>query len=271
MKNQKSKINIHKLLSFLLIFSLSSMLLALRPIYAATPTAEPKATEAEKEEKLIEQINNLKEKVASKVAELRLVEKRGIIIVVKEVAGNKITGEDLGQKVRIIDVDELTKFSSPTAKSFGISDIKEGMTISTIGLYNKQSKRILARFIDVANGPVFITGIVKSVDKANFTVTILSENDKSYTIDIENVTKTSTYTEDDNIKRSGFSRIETGSRVYVVGFSSKTEKNRITASRFIIFPELPGNPKIEFQETQPTSTPVNNSAPKSSTPKPSPR
>jgi hypothetical protein len=195
----------------------------------------------------------LKEKVASKVAELRLVEKRGILVVVKEVAGNKITGEDMSGKVRLIDVDELTKFSSPSAKAgFGISDITSNTKISVIGLYNKQSKRILARFITVESEPAFISGIVKEVDKANFIVKVVSEDENVYAIDIENVTKTSTYTETDDIKRAGFSKIQVGQRVYIVGYPVKGQKQRILASRFLIFPDLPANPKIKTSVTEPT-------------------
>ncbi len=257
-----------KLLLLLFLFSfLNSQFSTLA--YAATPivTEKPKATESEKEEKLIEQINNLKEKVASKVAELRLVEKRGILLVIEEVSGNKITGQDITGKVRIIDVDELTKFSSPGVKTtFGISDMKSGLTISAVGLYNKQSKRILARFITVETEPLFVTGVVKEVDKANFTVTLTSENQTDYIVDIENITKTSTYTQEDNIKRSGFSRIQPEDRVYVVGYPNKNQKNRIIASRFLIFPDLPANPKIKITieeptvtETETTITPTGNS------------
>jgi hypothetical protein len=217
---------------------------------SANPSGTPATTDAEKEQKLIDQINNLKEKVASKVAELRLVEKRGIIGIVTEVSGNKITLSDTADQTRLIDVDELTNFSSPSAKgTFGISDISKGTKLSIVGLYNKQSKRILARFVESYIVPSFVTGIVVDVDSANFTMTVLSENKNETIVDIENVTRTSTYTEEDDITRAGFSKIAQGDRVHVIGYPDRREKNRITGTRILIFPDLPKNPKINIPDS----------------------
>lgn len=228
---------------------------------AIAQTATPAATNAEKDEKLIEQINNLKEKVASKVAELKLVERRGVVGIVSQISGNKINLTDTTDQSRLIDVDELTEFSSPSARgTFGISDITKGSKISVVGLYNKQSKRLLARFVETVTIPVFLTGVVTEVDKANFTVSVASENQINTIVDIENVTRTSTYTDEDELTRAGFSQITIGDRVHVVGFANSSTPNRITGTRIIRFPELPDNPKIsvppgiEQEDTTPTPT-----------------
>lgn len=231
-------------------------------VYAQTPTKQPNgltstpaATEAEKEQKLIDQINTLKEKVASKVAELKLVEKRGITGIVTQVSGNKITLADTQNASRSVDVDELTEFSSPGSKeAFGISDISKGTNLSIIGLYNKQSKRILARFVETVTLPTFVTGVVTETDRANFTLTVQPENQTPVLVDIENVTRTSEYTEEDDVVRAGFSKIAAGDRVHIMGYPNKDEKARITATRVLIFPELPKNPKILLPETSEEDT-----------------
>jgi hypothetical protein len=230
--------------------------------FAVTPTATATSapTDPEKEQNLLDQINNLKEKVASKVAELKLVEKRGIVVLVNQTSGNKITTTDLADQTRFVDVDEITKFASPSAKgTFGISDITKGMRLSVIGLYNKQSKRILARDIEVVTLPMFVSGTVKDIDKVNFTVTIVSQNQTSIIVDIENVTKTSVYTDEDGVARGGFSKIVAGERVYVSGYPSISEKNRMTATRIIAFPELAKDSKVivaqpTAEEISPTPT-----------------
>lgn len=240
---QKIFNNMNKL--FLTLFVIFVTLSLNSRVFAQTTSPTP---EVSADEKLIDEINNLREKVASKVAELNLVEKRGIIITVNDVSGNKITGNDLMNNIRNVDVDELTKFSSPSAKSFGISDINKGSKLSVIGLYNKQSKRILARFIKTVNTPIFISGVITEVDKANFTLTVLDEKNTSTIVDIETVTKTSIYTQEDGTVKYGFSKLESGDRVYLVGFSDAKEKNRITATRVLVLPELAINPKIEFSD-----------------------
>jgi len=231
-----------KIILLLIIITTISHIAPIKTIYGQTTTPEPTVSSGEK---LIDEINNLREKVASKVAELNLVEKRGSLITVTQVSGNKITGSDLSDTTRIIDVDELTKFASPAAKSFGISDITIGTKISVIGLYNKQSKRVLARFVNTENLPTFLTGVISEIDKVNFTVNVVSENKKVNIIDIESITKTSSYSEEDGIVKLGFSKLAIGDRIHVVGFDNIKEKNRISATRVLVFPKLPKNPKIE--------------------------
>jgi hypothetical protein len=54
--------------------------------------------------------------IASRVAQLKLVEKRGIIGVVTNTTNTQITVTDSQNNTRFIDVDELTKFSNPIAR-----------------------------------------------------------------------------------------------------------------------------------------------------------
>ncbi len=231
-----------------------------------TPT--PGTTSEDKQQTLINQINNLKEKVASKVAELKLVEKRGIIGVVTQASDNKITLTDGFGETRFVDVDELTKFSSVNVKgSFGISDISAGMPISVIGLYNKDSRRLLARFVNEYIVPVFISGQITDVDKINYTITVVNEQQKKMIVDIENITRTSTYNDEDGVTKAGFSKIETGQRVHVIGYLNKNDKKRLTATRILIFPDLPKNPKIALPDTAITPTIEISETPKPTTSK----
>lgn len=206
---------------------------------ATTPT--PSATVSQSEE----QINNLKERIASRVAQLNLVEKKGIIGTVSDVSETQLTIVDMKGNNRIVDVDELTKFSSPSAKStFGISDITKGTTVGVIGLYNKDSRRLLARWIDVLQLPNFYSGGILTIDKDNFTFTIATVDNQSVAIDVENITKTSLFTKTGGLVKAGFSKLSVGERIIVVGFPSEKDKNLIIASRILLFPDLPVNPRI---------------------------
>lgn len=224
------------------------------PTTAATTKASPTPTG----EPVNNQINQLKDRIASRVAELKLVERRGIIGTATDISGTHLTITDVQNNTRFVDVDELTKFSSPSAKgSFGISDITKGSKLGIIGLYNKQSRRLLARFVDVISYPQTYYGAVASVDNENFTITVALENNGRITADIENTTRTSTYTKSGGIVRSGFSKLQAGERIMVVGFPDSKEKNRVTAGRILVFPELPRNQKINVtlnQEAPVTST-----------------
>lgn len=183
------------------------------------------------------------ENIASRVAQLKLVEKRGIIGTVTEVSNTQITITDVQNKTRFIDVDELTKFSSPSAKgSFGISDITKGANIGALGLYNKESRRLLARFVNVIILPRFIYAAVGSIDSKNFTLNINLENKKTLTVDVETSTKISTYSKEAGITRSSFSKIIANDDIIVIGFGLASNENIVAASRIIVLTDLPKIP-----------------------------
>ena len=224
---------------FILLFSATTSSYAITttptPLKKVTPTGTPEVT---KEQEDIDRIEKIKDLVASKVAELKLVEKRGILGVVKSTTNTQIILEDIKKRQRVIDIDELTKFKSTGKESFGISDIKEGDMLSFVGLYNKDSKRLLARFVSRDVSPVNIEGIVALKDGENFTITIVSEEGSKKIIDIQTSTKTTSY-DGENSKRSGFSKIERGQRAIVVGFADLKKKGTINAQRVIHFTDLP--------------------------------
>ena len=75
-----------KTLTIILAFAIT-FFIANTPAFAVSPTPAPSAAPSDKSalsEKLNQEINNLKEKIASRVSELNLVEKRGIIGTVTE-------------------------------------------------------------------------------------------------------------------------------------------------------------------------------------------
>ncbi|MBI4097305.1 MAG: hypothetical protein HY428_02730 [Candidatus Levybacteria bacterium] len=243
-----------KLALFLLLLTTYYLLLTTNS-YAQTATAKPTSklattaapTEESKIDVLSEQITNLKERIASRVAELQLVERRGIIGRVTEVKDKQITLTDIQDNIRFVDVDELTKFASLSKKeSFGISDITKGTKISAIGLYNKQSRRLQARFVSVFVIPTIVNGAIQSLDKADFSLKIMSENGKETNVDVEAVSKTNSYTKENGVARSGFSKLEVGWRIVMVGYPDKKNPARILASRILILSELPENPKINL-------------------------
>lgn len=209
-------------------------------VRAVTPTRTPTPTP----DKTTEIRDQLITNIASRVAQLKLVEKRGIIGKVNDVANTQITITDSQNNIRFVDVDELTKFSNPIVKgAFGISDITKNATVGILGLYNKESRRILARFVDVMTSPVVIQGGVSAVNNEDYTLSILTKEGKQIIVDVENLTRTYSYTQKGGLLRAGFSKIKENSSIIVVGVLNKTEENRLTATRIIFFPEIPSNPK----------------------------
>lgn len=212
---------------------------------AKSPTATPEASE-EAELKTIEKI---KEMVADKVSKLNLVEKRGFVGVVQDTSNTQITVQDIHGKKRFVDIDELTKFqdSIGSSKTFGISDITKGNRLAFVGNYNKDTERLLARFVTKTSSiPQYIQGTVTAVDDDEYTITVTTNKNEKKTVDIEKSTTTKQYSHEDGVQKSGFSQIEEGEKILVVGFPDEDDSTRLSASRILHF----------VNATDPASTPT---------------
>lgn len=221
---------------FLFLLLVTCYLSLVNSAYAATPTPQDKIQEIKDQF-----ITN----VASRVAQLGLVEKRGIIGKVTEATNTQITITDIQNNTRFIDVDELTKFSSPNAKeSYGISDITKDTKIGVLGLYNKEARRILARFVNEITFSTIIHGGAAKIDDENFTISVTTDEGKQMTVDVESITRTFSYTLEEGYIRSGFSKINKNYNIIVAGVLDKTDANRMTATRIIFFPQIPVSPKV---------------------------
>jgi hypothetical protein len=210
-------------------------------------SASPVPSTSPDQSAITQQIDDLKTRIASRVAQLNLVEKKGIIGTVSDVTTTQITLNDINGNIRFVDVDELTKFANANISkntTFGISDVQKGMTIGIVGTYNKQSRRILARIITVLTLPKIFVGVVDSVDNKNYNFYIISENNTKTFIDVENITKTYSYTSPGPIVTAGFSKIKADETVVTIGYPDKQNPNHIIASRIILLPGVAKSPKI---------------------------
>jgi len=209
------------------------------PSYGYAQNASPSAEADQKVKKIIDL-------VASSVAEQKLVEKIGILGNVSDSTSTKLTLVDGKNQKRIVDIDEITKFTDGTSKSFGVSDIKKDDLLGIIGLLNKGSSHILARFISKVNSiPEYFDGVVIDVDKKNFTLNAVDENGKKRLINVETSTKVSSYDRDNGQIKAGFSKIAVGQRVFAAGFADSKIKDQLNADRLIYFKDVPPSKKMQ--------------------------
>ncbi len=226
----------------LLAITLLSLLLTVQTgtVFATNnSTSKSEATDSAE----LKTIEKIKEMVADKVSKLNIIEKRGFIGIVQDTSNTQITVEDIHGKKRFIDIDELTKFqeSIGSSKTFGISDIEKGDKLSFVGQFNKDTERLLARFVTYTTSiPEYINGTVTDVDNKEFTITVTTLKNKKVTVDIERSTNTRSYDSKDGMQKSGFSQIVVGEKILVVGFPDEEEEDRYSASRILHFikPEL---------------------------------
>lgn len=246
-----------KILVIIFVLILSPNTYTLNPSYAATPTPSPAPSQNEvpKDSADLERIQKIKDIVASKVAELNLVEKRGIIGTVSEVANMKIVIKDVKGSTRNIDVDELTKFSIDKKES-DISDLEKGTTYSFVGLYNKDTQRLLARSVSTVDSiPTHFEGAILEIDEKKFRLVVVNSKGDKKNVDIENSTKTNLATADGDLIRSGFSKLEVNKRILIVGFVDEDDSNLISATRIIHFEDVPPSKEMQSHVDLPSPTP----------------
>lgn len=198
------------------------------------------------------QINKLKERIASRVAELKLVERRGIIGIVESASSTQITLLDQSQNTRYVDVDELTKFNGNDSKNknFGISDIKKGDTLGILGIFNKQSERLLARFVDEGSLETTIHGTISSLDSKNFTATFVTDSPNLKSLNFDTSTKIFSYTKGAGMVKSGFSKLQVGEFFVALGSADSNDKSLFDATRVIVLSEVMGSiPSPTFAQT----------------------
>ena len=224
-----------------------------KPVFALTPTSTPSKNPVATSSAETETLQKVIDLIASQSAKRNDLEKKGVLGVVKEATTTKILVEDLLGNERTVDIDELTKFGSgDSTKSFGVSDIKSGNTFSFIGKYNKETKRLLARFVvKVTSIPMQFEGVVISINSTDGTFLTVDSLGNKKTIDVSSSTKTVSYETTEGTVKSGFSRIEQGQRILVTGFNDLQDEDKLAASRIIHFLDIPVTKgmKAEFEKT----------------------
>lgn len=229
-----------RFVSILMFLVITSYVSHVTNIWAQTPTPT-----------VDEKVSEFKERIATQVAKLNIIKKRGVIGTISDLGNNQLTIEDIRGNKRFVDVDELTKFADINGKSVGISDLEKGNSITIIGLYNTESRRLLARFIKIESFVKRIWAEVVDIDSKNFTLEVADlETKESIIVDIEKNTLTNEFKKEEGLIKGGFSKIQVNERILVIGFPKKG-KESLTANRILLFPELSPNVK-----PSPTSSPT---------------
>lgn len=213
------------------------------PINAQTNTASPTAkivsptkTSEDKE------IQALKEKIATKVAELRQKNSKAVSGTVQERSDKKLKIKTYKDELYEINIDpDLTKFFQivgSVKKEIKSIAIKKGSYIIVTGIIN--NKKIDANFIFLDELFRVVYGKVVEVNKQEFYIRTATSDKENYTLDVETFTKQQIL----NVKtleseRVGFSKIKEGDSIHFVIkiTGEEKEQNRFPAQKILIIPQ----------------------------------
>lgn len=190
------------------------------------------------------QLEELKARLATKVAELRTVVKRAINGTVKSVSITSATIETKTKDIKIELTDDVVVTQMLNGKRIvlDIEDITTDDKLTVFGSYDETLDLLKAQFIFIesATEMLRISGVVANVDAEEFNLIINTSGGRSVTVDIEKATKTNIWTKENGIGKGGFSKIAVGDSVHVYGKPVAKVENRVSALRILDLGNITG-------------------------------
>lgn len=240
------------------LFALSLFLIPFGFVLAseATPSATPKPG-------LDKKVEDLKERLASKVAELSQTQRKAVAGTVKSITITTLVIESRNQdyKIELTDDIKVIDFVAGKRIKAKVDSLKIKDPVVIFGQFDTTLGVLKANVIVFQNIlPRRVHGKVMSVDRKAATITIVTSEGMSFIIDVEKGTKTNHWIGQDNVEKSGFSKIVEGDFIHVIGSDVAKKDNRVMAQRILNLSDLSG--------TGPTPTPAPTDKP-TPTPKPS--
>jgi hypothetical protein len=242
-----------KNLSLVLVIIIFSSILNIKFVYGITSSTSS-ATQKISPTLKSNQVDNLKERLATKVAELNSNEKKALNGIVKNISVASFTLESVSKDIKIEMNDDLVIYDLSQNKKtkINISDLSLKDEITVFGDYDKTLDLMKAKFIYIEpTNKSFLSGFVSEIDLKNYFLTVTNVNKTDIIIDFEKYTKAYDLTLDNKLNKSGFSKITQSNFVVAYGTENKKDANRLSADKITV---------IELEQIQKSPEVNNNSS-----------
>ena len=189
----------------------------------------------------LEKIKILKEKVATKVSELRQTERQAVFGTVIDIKDESIKIKDEKENEINISVNEDTLYFAFDKSGKRIDSSKNKITkdmlISAFGF--QDDKNLEGKYIYIeTEPPLHLMGKIMDIDRKNFTLTLKNQSQKEWLIDIETFSRTSNYSKIEKTTKIGFSKLQPADLVHIIANKNTKEKDRAAALRIIKFADF---------------------------------
>jgi hypothetical protein len=186
------------------------------------------------------EVEILKEKIASKVAQIRQENNQAVSGKIINLSENQIEIKDNNDKKILIKLDPtLTKYyriKNNQKKEINFSDLEKNNYVVVSGITT--DKGINANLIFVDEKYLVEFGRVIEINKDSYWLKINTITNENIILDIE------TYTEqlilnikDLQLEKTGFSKIKEGDMINFVAKDEKNENNHFSAQKIIVIPQ----------------------------------
>ena len=186
------------------------------------------------------EVEILKEKIASKVAELRQENNQAFSGKIVNLSENQIEIKDKDDKKVLIKLDPtLTKYyriKNNQKKEINFSDLEKNDYIVVSGITT--DKGVNANLIFVDEKYLVEFGRVIEINKDSYWLKINTITNENIILDIETYTKQLMLNiKDLQLEKTGFSKIKEGDMINFVAKDEKNENNHFSAQKIIVIPQ----------------------------------
>ncbi len=210
---------------------------------SSTPSATPKPATAEASD-ASKKLEDLKERLATKVAELRQTERKALFgsVKSKSVTSLSIETKTKDIKIELTDDIKIAQFIKGKRTALTVDDIDKGDVVTVFGDYDSAIDLLKAKGIFIQHAfPKRVSGTISTIDKTDFTVSVVTTDNQSLIIDIEKDTRINTWIKEKGIVKSGFTKLTSGDVVHIVGTSAPKKDNRVSAIRIVSLGNISGS------------------------------
>jgi len=247
-------------ISIFFILNLNNSVFAQSPsLTVKTKAVTPTVTGTEEVIDKLKQIEQLKEKIATKVAEIRDKDKKGAYGTVSKIEKDSLTLQGKKGETAVTYSDDTVYYSLSTGekKESTAKNISVGDTVSVLGYLTDDKAKITAKYIYLHPTYLHTTGKIVDIDKDNYTITI-KEKQGNQVVDIETSTKINLYVKGKDWQKGGFSKFKLGDYIHAIGTPNAKDKSKITGLRVYVIPGAAvavitsPSPKISGEKISPT-------------------
>ena len=194
-----------------------------------TVTATPTVSEKSK------QIEDLKERLATKVAELRQAQRMAVYGTVKSVSISQFYVETKTKDLKIELTDDIKIYQTIKESRTELTSDKlaKDDIVTVFGDYDATLDLLKAKIVFIqSTDPIRISGTIKEINKTDYAITIESAEKITYIVDFEKTTKMSVWNGKE-IEKAGFSKLAVGNIIHVAGSPVPKQDKRISAQRIV--------------------------------------
>ena len=242
---------------WLLVISILVISYVMNVTQVDAATISPSPTPSSELIEKLKQIEVLKEKIATRVSQLRENEKvavHGTITASSSASLTIKTPDDLEKKVSFLDDTQFYRMTSAKRSTISAGKLNATATVTVFGYYNEDRSVITAKYVyEKVDTSEAVIGKIAEVNKSDYTVSI-TDGKEIKVFDYEKITRTNALNDSKaSLVKSGFSKLKVGDTVRVIGQQNTEKENRWTAQTFYILFSPPQVTATDEKTTSPSA------------------